>query len=554
MIEARSRLVGALKKHKVFRLDSWLKVFRRQRDSIKGEFLRKKVETIYVRLGALSQSDGLKTLVADGLWDNPNHFFRLRLFLEALPDIQQYRLLGVIRTSGDRTRKTLESFGFRDFLCIEEHKFDAKDYLLTAKKLLEGIKSHSEILNLKLPLGLPAYTYYDTVLKAAQDPQPPLNCPLWVDRLAETLRDLDIYEELLVNYDVKKMVLSHPWKIEFATLMWSALKREIDSYHLTGFCEGVRVRLLRDITDYNVPVEHFAYKEYKALTSNVQDRLRDEGAKYLNKRQTGDVSDINTRFGFQPKFRTDTRTKSRDYLGAKPGRPLVIIYSHAWFDFPHTYGMTNFTDFLDWISFTVDQIRNIEAVDWLLKPHPLEPWYGGAKLSDIVRDLPSHIHISPTVTDSQTSIVAADAIVTVHGTVALEAVAQGVCVIAADQSYYSDWGFTHVAKSREHYASLLASVVKLAKPTPQQKNDALACLALSLAPASGAMKSLSLLCDSSGVDLYKDILDMFRMRFREVDAERQALSLWLKRGSRSYAADSKVRYFTDLIESAGDKI
>lgn len=554
MIEGRSRIVGLLKKYKIFRLESWLKVFRRQRDRLKGEFLRKKVEAIYIRSGALSQSDGLKTLVADGLWDNPNHFFRLRLFLEALPNIQQYRLLGVIRTSGDRTRKTLESFGFREFLCIEEHKFDAKDYFLTAKKLLEGIQSHSEILSLKLPLGLPAYTYYDTVLKAAQDPQPSLDCPLWVERLAETLRDLDIYEDLLATCDVKKMVLSHPWKIEFATLMWSALRREIDSYHLTGFCEGVRVRLLRDITDYKVPVEHFSYDEYRALSSNVQDRLKDEGAKYLNKRQTGDVSDINTRFGFQPKLRADTRSESRDYLGAKPDRPLVIIYSHAWFDFPHTYGMNNFTDFLDWIKFTVDQIRNIETVDWLLKPHPLEPWYGGAKLSDIVQDLPPHIRISPTVTDSQTSIVAADVIVTVHGTVALEAVAQGVCVIAADRSYYSDWGFTHFAKSREHYASLLTSVAKLPEPTPQQKNDALACLALSLAPASGTQKSLSLLCDSSGVELYKDIIEMFGTRFREVDAERQALSLWLERGSRSYAADSKVHHFTKLTESAGDRI
>lgn len=533
---------------RLFDRAAWQAFLRSRTDKLVASYLRKKVEAYYRKQGPISLSKGSRTILADGMWDNPNHFFRLRLFLQALPNIEEYRLLGVIRYQNDRTRKTLEAFGFRDFVCIEESRYKTSSYLSQARILLEQVESHEDLINLELPFGLPAYTYYDTVLKYARDPQPPIDSKLWLEVLAETLRDIDIFEEVMRNNDVEQVVLSHPWKIEFSTLMWAALRRKITSYHLTGFCESIRVRKLCNTSDYYMPVECLPYEQYIDLPANVRRQLAFAGAKYLAERQTGDASDINTRHSFRPDIRIETRTEARKALGGQQDRPLVIIYAHAWFDFPHTYGMLNFTDFLDWVKFTIGRISTINTVDWVLKPHPLEQWYGGVELKNIAGALPSHVRLSPAHVDSQTLIKAADAIVTVHGTVGLEAAAQGVRVIAADQSYYSDWGFVHVASSREHYADLLASVVQLSAPTETQQNDALSCLYLMLAPTPKQVASINLRCDSSGSILYQDIVDLFGSRAVDVDAERKNLYTWVISDFMSYAACLKIDCLSALPE------
>lgn len=527
----------AKKFSKILNPQAWHRLQRSYLERCRAARLREQVEANYRIHGPLSSGNGAQTVVADGMWDNPNHFFRLHLFLKALPGIENYRLLGVIRHKRDRTRQTLEAFGFREFIFIEEHQFKTEDFLPQARTLLEKVRTHADLLNLDLPLGLPPYTYYDTVLKYARDPQPPLTDPLWLSQLAETLRDLAIYQQLMDEYEVTQVVLSHPWKIEFATLMWTALQHRIPSYHLTGFCEGIRVRRLLQPADYATPVEHVPYREYAALPQPVRERLRRTGLAYLAQRETGDSSDINVCYSFRPAARIDTHAEAKLALGGQPSRPMVIIYAHVWFDFPHTYAMRNFTDFLDWMRFTMAQIHTIKSVDWVLKPHPLESWYGGTQLAKLIGELPSHIRLIPADTDSLTSMLAADAIVTVHGTIALEAAAHGLCVIAADRSYYSDWGFAHIANSREHYAQLLASVVQLSAPTESQKEDALACMALSLAPPPVEMDAINLRCDSSGSILYRDMLGRGT---DEIDREILALRRWLQGTAVSYAAHRKI--------------
>jgi hypothetical protein len=528
---------------KAFDPGAWRRAYTRFEQRRHSDRLRLQVESGYRSMGPVTNGNGPGTVIADGMWDNPNHFFRLRLFLEALPDIKNLRLLGVLRRHDDRTRRTMETMGFREFIFIEEHGFRTEDFLPEARTLLSGVRTHADLLKLALPEALPAYTYYDTVLKFACHPQPPLDDPLWLQCLAETLRNLAIYKALLEQAAATHVVLSHPWKNEFAALMWTALKRGIPAYHLTGYCEGIRVRRFLKPEDYFTPVEHLSYCDYLALTDGVRSKLRDEGAAYLEHREAGTSTDINARCAFRPDLRHATRAAARQALGGQPGRPLAVIYSHVWFDFPHTFAMSNFTDFLDWMRFTIEQIRRLDGVDWVLKPHPTERWYGGFRLADLLDDLPPHVRIVADATDSLTTMLAADAVITVHGTVGLEAAAHGLPVIAADRSYYADWGFVHVAGSRAEYAQLLASVGRLPPPGEDGQAAALACTALALAPTPSDEGMIELRCDSSGAVLFEDILGRQGSGAPALNLERQALGTWLRGNSSSYSADLKIKHF-----------
>ena len=515
-----------------------------------GEWQRRRVNSLYGKLGPVAAGAGPVAVIADGLWDNPNHFFRLRLFLEALPDIGSMRLIGILHKADDCTRPALERLGFTKFVTIEDHPTHrTEDLLPQARAMLDGVKSHKDLLALSLPGGLPAYTYYDTVLKLARHPQPALDDPLWERALAECLRNCLIYQDLLENVPIAHVMLSHPWQSEFATLVWAALSRGIPTYHLTGYCEGIRIRRFLSTDDYAIPVEQLNLREFLALPEAVRRKLAQEGADYLAQRQAGEGSDINTRYAFHPASRAASRAQARRALGVSDDRKLGVIYSHVWFDFPHTFAMVNFTDFLDWMRLTLEQVREIRDMDWVLKPHPTEEWYGGFRLRDLVDDLPPHLRLAPSDTDSLAATIAADVVVTVHGTVGLEAAAHGLPVIASDRSFYGDWGFVHQATSRDDYVRLLRRARDLPAPDETGRQRALALIALALAPTPADVGGLRMRCDSSGPILYKDIIRRYSESAPVLERERTHILKWLGNKSSSYAAHVKTDHF---LSAAGD--
>ena len=463
------------------------------------------------RLQPLKLGAGPATIIADGMWRNPNHFFRLRLFLEALSERGDYRLLGILRRRANRReQRALERLGFKEFVYLEEDEIATAQFLPEAGRLLANVTSHNDLLALPLPDGLPAYVYCDTVMKLAADPRPALTSPLWLKTLAELLRNLAIYRREMASHQVVEVVLSHPWKNEWAALTWLALGQGVRAYHLTGFCEGIRIRRFRSQRDYATPVEHLPRAAFDRLPGDIRHGIARIGLADLARRASGRSSDLNARYAFNPARRIAGRNEARFALSGQTEKPIVVIYGHVWYDFPHTFAMSNFSDFRDWIAATLEQIEKIDDVIWLLKPHPTEAWYGGFSLANAIEGLPPHVRMLPLETDSQTVINAADAIVTVHGTIGLEAAAQGVPVIVADRSYYSDWGVAHVATGRDSYFALLREAGRLPRPDHAAQERARACFALALGEPPDEVGALRISCDSTGSKLYDEISGRYR--------------------------------------------
>lgn len=469
------------------------------------------------------------TLLADGMWFNPNHFFRLRLFCQAIGASSGVQLVGVLRRRDDRdARRALERIGFREFIWLEEDReFRSIDFVPEARRLLSVVRNHRDLLALQMPEDIPAYVLYDTVLKLARHPQPPIEHPLWCNTLAELLRNAAIYARELACRNVAHVVLSHPWKSEWAALVWIALGRAITTYHLTGFVEGMRIRRFRSRDDYATPVESLPPARFDALAPGVQAKIVEFGKADFERRISGRLADINASYAFHPEKRIDDRGAARCALSGQSERPIAVVYSHVWYDFPHTFAMRNFTDFLDWIEVTIARCRSLTDRIWLLKPHPMDAWYGGFRLADVARDLPPHIRLLPLETDSATAMLAADAVVTVHGTIGLEAAAAGVPVLLADRSYFSDWGVATVAQSRDDYLRLLGEVSHLPTPDATVRRRAQACFALALAGPPEDAHALRMTCDSRVSDAYREILQRLAKSRDDLAAEQRRIEEWL---------------------------
>jgi hypothetical protein len=517
----------------------WRRFFAGQLELAARRRLDNQLDRILAGLGPVARRDGESWVIADGMWLNPNHFFRLRLFVTALAARGDFRLLGVLRKRRDaRARRALERIGFRDFVFVEEddeHRVEA--YLASADAMLANTRSHADLLALELPHGLPAYVWYDTALKQANHPQPPIGDPIWRTTLAEALRDLAIYARELRQRAVAHVALSHPWKSEYGALVWLALRHRVPAYHVTGFTEALRMRRLRETSDYATPVEHLSYAAFRALPATQRARLAVLGHEAFAARSSGQSTDINARYAYRRDLRIGDREAARRALSGQSERPIVVVFGHVWYDFPHTFAMTNFTDFLDWMRVTLQAIRGLDRAIWLLKPHPTEAWYGRFFLSELAVDLPSHVRVLPLRGDAATVLRAADAVVTVHGTVGLEAVANGVPALFADRSYYSDWALGPTAASREDYVRMLADADRLPAPDAAARERAAACFALALAEPPHEAKALRMSCDSGGSTLYPELIRRWTRERAAIDAEVARIGRFLDQTSvDSYAA------------------
>ena len=120
--------------------------------------------------------------------------------------------------------------------------------------------------------------------------------------------------------------------------------------------------------------------------------------------------------------------------------------------------MNRFTDMLDWLEFTLKKASENKEVLWLLKPHPMEQWYGGTKLIEIlINKLPDNIKLLPYSYSGKDIIEISDGVVTLHGTCGIEFAVMGKPVLIADKGWYHDCDFAIFPKSREDYGNLLTT-------------------------------------------------------------------------------------------------
>ncbi len=515
---------------------------------LKDRVLRNKINATYrATLDQKSVNAAPKRYVlAEGMYDIPNHYFRLKLFLDALSTEQEFSRVAVLRNRSDHAaQSTLEALGFTEFIYLNDNTHTLDDFRPQARAMLDKVKTHADILQLKLPHDLPAFFFYDTVLKATRHAHPDLDNPAWEHYLAEALRNLAIYDDFFANHDVLCTVLSHPFKNEYGVAAWCAVEHNITAYHMVSYFDTMRVWRMNTKRDITQPLEHLEYKEFKSLSDDTQSNIIKAAWAHIEERQAGKTTDINGKNAFRPEQRVADKQQAKAALNIPADATVGVVYSHAWYDFPHTFGMNNFDDFYDWIVSTLKVAAEQTDIVWLFKPHPLEKWYGSYYLSDLASDLPDHIRVLPQETDTVLSTMAADFIVTVHGTVGFEAASQGLPVICADKTHYKDWAFTYEAETREHYFELLRNVTQLKAPDQHQQDLAAVFTYMAFGPHPKGVDLLSLECDSTVLKLYKHIQRQFNSP--QAVRETETLAKWITSSAKGYSAFAKTQYHEHQI-------
>ena len=143
---------------------------------------------------------------------------------------------------------------------------------------------------------------------------------------------------------------------------------------------------------------------------------------------------------------------------------IVVVAPHAFSDAAHSLGrLFIFTDYFSHLRETLNHIKSIKNILWIIRPHPSSNIYGEKGIvENLVKKMNcKNIKICPNKINTDNLVKITDGVVTGRGKIALEFASFGKPALIAGKCSFSDLGFLLEPKNKKEYMYYLSNFDKL---------------------------------------------------------------------------------------------
>lgn len=327
------------------------------------------------------------------------------------------------------------------------------------EQFFDRAKGKQEVLDYRcrgVEIGI---AIYDSFLRETMLPTIQLDSPRFREIAFEAFLILRAVERYFHNNNVKVVVLGHcvynNWKI----VSDCALLRDIQVF----VTYNSRTVPLHDVNASRglQTSNHSKYKaDYLALDLEAREAGRKAGRELLMRRVSGEL-DSGLAYMSKSAYAGGENGVS---VQIAPGKRVIVLMLHSFFDSPHIYKGMIFPDFLDWVNQTLSICGGSEMrehYDVLVKPHPNRFPQEDDVIASILCAHPHAKLLPPDTSNSAVSALRPACILTVYGTVAAEFSFLGIPVITCGDNPTSSFGFCFEAETLDDYVQLLQKAEEL---------------------------------------------------------------------------------------------
>lgn len=138
----------------------------------------------------------------------------------------------------------------------------------------------------------------------------------------------------------------------------------------------------------------------------------------------------------------------------------VVVAAHVFSDAPNLNYRQIYRDYFSWFVETLKITSEIKSVNWIFKPHPSRGFYneGDTFHKYFYKYKKDHMFLFPDSVSTKGVFDIAHTIITVRGTIGLEAACLGIPTILCGESPWSELGFSSLATNPKGYVDLLSNV------------------------------------------------------------------------------------------------
>lgn len=162
-------------------------------------------------------------------------------------------------------------------------------------------------------------------------------------------------------------------------------------------------------------------------------------------------------------------------LGIVNGRKNVFIMLHGLSDAPRSSCQHYvYTEYNDWFLGTIELIKKIPGVNWIIRDHPHAEAYRQDRYVRRIfeENKTDNMYWCGKEISGMQIKEAADCIITCTGDVGIEYWSYGIPTITTGEAYYCKWGISYNMKSLEEYEETLRHIDQIKPPSPQSIAEA----------------------------------------------------------------------------------
>ena len=400
-----------------------------------------------------------------------------------LEKIMKLKAVGMLENKSHYYTKLFKSYNYDQIENFTKMSIVGKyNLFLKSKKILQKQKNIENFINYEvdgIKIGKIVYEHY---IRFTGNP---------------TIREFDfklnyflfkaleynIYaKNLFKKKDIKYVVLSEKQFIPSGIIFQNALKNKSKIFARVGGPSNVGLRLFENENEFYKSRYNFSedlvnhvYNEFLDTAVYFSDKILTNRFKNIKDSNIQDIRGADVAYKKKEKFTKKTLCEKFKWDFSKP---IVVIFDHHYLDGLYDNDRLFFKDNLEWIASTLEFIKKVKDVNWLVKSHPGEPneihkskTNTKKEFKKIIDNL-DHVRLFPDNYSAGLLPNIASAVVTGSGSVGIEYPCYGIPCILANSSHYSGNGFTLEPQNKEEYFKYLNNISKLNKISEKTINKA----------------------------------------------------------------------------------
>ena len=388
----------------------------------------------------------------------PNTLIGLSYFLPALYKEHEGRIVAYRHISkkpyNSITNKIRHNFSVLKSLGVKEIEIFKHNSSITEEVqfAFSQIKSKKDLEN---------YTYhdiyigdliYDSYMNEMTSPSVDLLDPNLTRIFARCLEMVRYWEEKIKTEKVLAVCVNH-------AVYSSGIPARVAIHH------GIEVFQVTTESVYRMSANHllahqdyFYYPdEFAKFSEEFKSKARAKSREKLERRLSGELtSDL----FYMPKS-AFSKSSSQKKPQLRPSKKKkILIATHDFYDSPHCYGNSLFTDFLEWLE-ALGEISKESNLEWYVKNHPYMRGKGMEVISDFLKRYPNISLVDSDTSHHQLIDEGISFVTTVFGSVALEYSYLGFPVVnACPTNPHFRYGFSLTPKLVSEYKEMIQNLEK----------------------------------------------------------------------------------------------
>jgi len=378
-----------------------------------------------------------------------------------------------------------KSFGIKEIIILGNSNIFARlMYFIKAYLIIRSFKNMDEFLKFNINNVEIGKSTYDHYLRFSGVGTTNEFKPEFYTNLSKCLLVYYQINKYLKKYNIIASVQSEKQFIPGSIIFQSTLINGINVYSRVGPNNKFTVKKYSNINERYTHRDRFSKKLIDLVVKNISKEAIEIGGEMVEKRFGGVPGyQIYNEYYLLPEFTKGKKTGKNDKkniskedlckrLGWSPDSSIGVIFSSDLTDgvFDGTWAL--FRDRLTWLRETLLEIKKINNMNWLVKPHPNDEINNviTSTLSECEKICSNHNHVNIFPEDIAIGSIPKiiDVAVTQYGSASSEYPCFGIPTIIAGETICSGLGYTIEPQSKEEYFFQLQNAKKLEKLNDHQ--------------------------------------------------------------------------------------